>query len=368
MKQSHFREKAYTVLNLLLRLLKHFFLHNGWIKLIAVIISLILWAGLISQDESITRNKTFQNVNVSSAIESLNTKAKNKGYIITSDLSELLSNVTLTAAVPQTRYNNATESFFTVQIDENQIKGTGTQELKLTGTNSSLYGKVVSISPASITVDVEYYMEDSFGVDFSIKNNIIILSRRDSTYLHGWYKDWYIYVPGNNISDITVSGPESLVNSINRTKVILDPETLRWEEGAISTTEKIQLIDAAGRIIENPLLKIKTGSIISNRAIIRFNVLPTKTFDTKELIQITGEAPEGYKIGKIETQPETISIAAGSDTLDKLTTLQTDHIIDINEMTETSSKDEVTVVKPTDDSVLSNSTIKVTVEFIPEEE
>ena len=366
MKQSHFREKANAVLSLLLRLLKHLFLHNGWIKLIAVIISLILWAGLISQDESITRNKTFQNVNVSSTIESLNNKTKNNGYIITSDLSELLSNVTLTVAVPQTRYENATESFFTVQIDENQIKGTGTQELKLTGTNSTLYGKVVSINPASITVDVENYIEAPFGVNLFTPN--MSMSIRDNTYYHGWYKDWYIYVTKNTVSDITVSGPESLVNSINRTRVILDPETNRWEEGAMSTTETIQLIDTEGKIIENPLLKIKIGSVTSNRAIIRFNVLPTKTFDTKELIQITGEPPEGYKIGKIETRPETISIAAGSDVLNELTTLQTDHIIDISAMTENNGRDKVTVIKPTDDSVLSNSTISVNIELIPDEE
>ena len=39
------------IMKTLYRGLKHLFLHNGWVKLLAVLISLILWAGLISQDE-----------------------------------------------------------------------------------------------------------------------------------------------------------------------------------------------------------------------------------------------------------------------------------------------------------------------------
>ena len=50
--------------NLLLRGLRHLFLHNGILKIIAILISVILWAGLISQDENLTRDKYFQNVNV----------------------------------------------------------------------------------------------------------------------------------------------------------------------------------------------------------------------------------------------------------------------------------------------------------------
>ena len=60
-KNNKRREFLYTVL----RGLKHVLLHNGWLKAIAVIISVVLWAGLISQDESLTRDKTFSNVSVS---------------------------------------------------------------------------------------------------------------------------------------------------------------------------------------------------------------------------------------------------------------------------------------------------------------
>ena len=59
-KETDFRK----YLNAAVRGLRHLLLHNGWLKAIAIVISVVLWAGLISQDENITRDKTFQNVSV----------------------------------------------------------------------------------------------------------------------------------------------------------------------------------------------------------------------------------------------------------------------------------------------------------------
>ena len=78
--------------------LRHLLLHNGWLKLIAILISIVLWAGLISQDENVTREKTFQNVAVTvSGAETL----KSSSLIVVTDLNELLNDVSITAAVPQ---------------------------------------------------------------------------------------------------------------------------------------------------------------------------------------------------------------------------------------------------------------------------
>ena len=79
-------------------------------------------------------------------------------YIVTSDLNSLLSNVTMTAAVPQKQYENVDPSAYNLRLDLSRISGTGDQEIRLTSTNSSTYGRVVSTSPASITVHVEEYV------------------------------------------------------------------------------------------------------------------------------------------------------------------------------------------------------------------
>ena len=90
--------------NKILRGLRHLILHNGWFKLLALLISVLLWAGLISQDESLTRDKVFSNVSVN--VIGTDTMKRN-GYIVVSNLSEVLGEVTAVAAVPQQQYEAA---------------------------------------------------------------------------------------------------------------------------------------------------------------------------------------------------------------------------------------------------------------------
>ena len=106
MKVNINRKKWKDILHLLKRGMRHLFLHNGWIKLLAVLISVFLWAGLISQDPNVTRNKNFQNVKISVGANN-NTILKNRGLIVTSNLDEDLSGINVTASVPQLQYDNA---------------------------------------------------------------------------------------------------------------------------------------------------------------------------------------------------------------------------------------------------------------------
>ena len=64
MSKTSFSARSKEIGKQLLKAARHVFFHNGWVKLLAILISLTLWAGLISQDDSLTRDKTFQNVNV----------------------------------------------------------------------------------------------------------------------------------------------------------------------------------------------------------------------------------------------------------------------------------------------------------------
>ena len=82
MSESRRKNRIKRYLNAVRNGMRHLFLHNGWLKIIAVVISLVLWAGLISQDETVTRDKSFQHVNVSVTGTEL---MKSNGYIVVSD-------------------------------------------------------------------------------------------------------------------------------------------------------------------------------------------------------------------------------------------------------------------------------------------
>ena len=101
MNKASFAAKSREIGKIIWKATCHVLFHNGWVKLIALLISLVLWAGLISQDETLTRDKTWQNVNISVSGED---SLKRSGFIVVSDLEELLSGVSVTAAVPQKQY------------------------------------------------------------------------------------------------------------------------------------------------------------------------------------------------------------------------------------------------------------------------
>ena len=106
-------------LSLVTRGIKHLLLHNGWLKLIAILISVFLWAGLISQDESITRDKAFQDVKVTITGQET---MKNSGFIVTTDLSDLT--VDFVAAVPQKQYDKVDASNYAIRLDLSRINKT----------------------------------------------------------------------------------------------------------------------------------------------------------------------------------------------------------------------------------------------------
>ena len=330
---------------------RHMLFHNGWLKLIAVLISLTLWAGLISQDENITRDKTFQNVNVNvTGTETM----KNNGYIVVSDLDELLNNVSIVAAVPQKQYAKAEASAYNVRLDLSRINGTGEQELKLLSTNSQTYGKVVSSNPSSINVLVEdYFVRPRIPVSVSVEGDTP--------------EGWYMSPPTVDPSLVAVSGPGSLVQTISRAKVFINTADIEWKEGTILTGAEIHLFNRSGAVVESPLLSITSSSLTIDTVLIETNLLPKTTFETADLVQINGTVANGYRISDVRISPETVYVADRAEVLEQMHELPMDRTsVNVNGLKETTVF-QLKIQKPSEDSIISNETVTVTVEIEADE-
>ena len=349
MSKTSFSARARSIGKQILTIMRHVLFHNGWVKLIAILISLVLWAGLISQDESLTREKTWQNVNVSVTGEDT---LKRNGYIIVNDLEELLSHISVTAAVPQKQYDAADVSIYNVRLELSRLMGTGTQELKLQSTASSVYGRVINTIPSTVSVQIEEY---------SVRQRVPVSAKIDVPYQNGWYKEWYMPNPAVDPTLITVSGPRDLVKDISIARVLIDPESLEWSEGTLVTTGEIQLYDRAGKPIESPLLDITTEGTAIDTVLIEGNVLPTKSFSISDQVEFLGGTKEGYKIVSTKISPETITVAARNEVLEQMNEIAFDRIITLDELDETTVF-QIKVQKPSEDAVLSNDTVTVTVE------
>ena len=338
-------------LNVLLKALRHLLLHNGLLKGLAILISIVLWAGLISQDESVTRDKSFQNVAVSvTGAEAL----KSNSMIVVSDLDEVLNNVSVVAAVPQKQYDAADASAYNVRLDLSRIKGTGRQEVKLLSSNSNIFGKVTSISPSSVTVDVEEYI---------IRQRIPV----SVPQVEGIPEGWYMSTPTVDPALIAVSGPKSIVQNISRARAFIDTADIEWKEGQILTSSAIVLYNRSQEVVDNSLVSMTSSSLKIDSVVIELNILPSESFETIDLIQVTGSVAPGYAIKNIRISPEIVTLAARQEVLQQVTDLSLErNTINVENLKETTPF-QLKVQKPSDDAILSNDTITVTVEIEEEE-
>ncbi len=336
---------------LLWRTLKHLILHNGGFKIIAILISVTLWAGLISQDTRLTRDKTFTNV----AVNVTNSDAmKRNGYIVVSDLTSALNDVTAVAAVPQQQYDNAEVSAYNVRLDLSRIAGTGLQEVRLQSSASNTYGRVTSLTPSSVELLVEdYVVRYRIPVSVSVSGEIP--------------QGWYMSTPSADPPLVVVSGPRSQVSAISRARVFLDPQEIEWEEGYMITTAKLNLYNRSGEEVDRSLLDVSYEGIVMDDVVLEANILPTKVFETTELIDTINKVAKGYEVKAVHISPESVTVAARGEVLSQMTELAlSDHYVDLKGLTDTTSF-QIKVSKPSDDAVLSNDTITVTVDVEPVE-
>ena len=364
MSQQTRKKKWQDILQLLKKALRHLFLHNGWVKLLALVISILLWAGLISQDPNVTRNKVFQNVNIAIQNSDSDRLYTNRGKIVTSDLDELLKDVTVTASVPQLQYENADASAYNLRIDLNELRSNGdsVQELRIQYDDDTTYGDVINISPSSIRVNVE---------ELFTYQKVPITVRTEGETPEGWYMEKPTPAP----TTVSVSGPISIVKEVSRGITTLDLGTLEWEEDTIRAIGEIKLINRRGDEIKNPLLVISSEGNKNDTVLIEASIMPTREYKLKDLIQIKGEPAEGYRLTEEPVfSPESITIAASEETLERLDEMTPEsradalldaRTFDITDMTETGvfnvtvkklSLDNVSVTKPE-----AGKTVSVTV-------
>ena len=268
----------------------------------------------------------------------------------------MLSNVTVSAAVPQKQYDAAETSAYNLRVDLTRINGTGEQELRILSTASSTYGKVVSTVPSTVTVQVEEYF---------VRQRIPVQVDVTGDYKNGWYGDWYMPSPSVDPVLVAVNGPRDIVNTISRAKATLNPENIEWAEGTMQTTSEIRLYNRSGEEVSSPLINITTESVIIDTVLVECSILPTKSFNIRNLIETQGMVKDGYRVSSVKVSPETIRVAARNEVLEQMDDIAMDRNINLQDLSETTVF-QMKVQKPSEDAVLSNETVTVTVEVEPD--
>jgi len=264
-------------------------------KLLSILIALGLWSYVLYANPSITREKVLSGVDVTISGQSV---LSSRYFALATDVASALSSARVTVRVSQSAYSLVSTDNVHVEMDLSTIRKTGRQFVRLRGT--STYGMVTQVWPESIEVDVE---------------------KQDQRYVPvnprfiGDQADGYWYNFGRvNPSQITVTGPTSLVQKVSSAQV--DVDVTGRTAGSRVEQLPLRLVDAHMDPVEaDYALSSSTSSVM-----VTVDIYPTKqiqvTASPDESVQ--GNVRRGYMLESIEVNPSTVMVAADQSLLDTL--------------------------------------------------
>ena len=329
--------------------LRRMLLNNWQLKVLSLLLSLALWAGLITQDPTLTREKTFRDVKVSVNNSDI---LRRNGYVVVTDLDALLQEVTVTAEVPQMKYGDATAANYNIRVDLSRLEAReGTQELTILTTTNSTYGTVTRVNPPTITVEVEEYVTHS-----NIPVNVVEVGQvPEGFYAAGVTRD---------PSWVTVSGPRSLVERVDRAQVILNMSELPAREGTVERALVVTLVDAQGNPVESDMLQVTRESVLRERVTVTVNLYTRRDVNVLDAQLYTGQPAEGYEVTDVYVTPGSVTVAGLQNVLDSVTLVQPNRLADISGATENVTA-TVELVRPTGLQWMSASKVSLTVVIQP---
>ena len=323
--------------------------HNwGW-KLLSALLAICLWAGLITQDPNLTRERRFTNVPISiNGQETL----LNNGLIVLSGLEEeALMMDFFRAQVPQRSYDVVNASNFNPRIDLSRITQTGEQTVRVLFTTSSTYGTVEGASPAELTITVDEYVTN-YRVPVTLNTS--------GEYPEGFHAAAPIIEP----STIAVSGPKSLVDRVVAVQADYDLSSLSARAGTTRLALPLKFIDVDGNVLESSLLTAASANTVLRTIGVEQRLYTSKQLDVTYYAMLTGQPAKGYEVKEVTAVPSRLTAAGDPAILATIDAIFTDAPVSV-EGAEESFATDVRLRKPGELTYLSANTVTVYVEIGP---
>lgn len=257
--------------------------------ILSVLLAVVMWAFVVTSTNP-SVNRTFRNVPI---LVQNNDKLENKGYTIIG--IDEVNDVNIKLEGSRDKMVNLKESDVQASIDVMNVRE-GIQSVKVrVDTPSGV--NLAGIDPAEININVQKIITKKFPVNLVIKDSL-----KDGKSVE---------VKEQSLKEITVKGPASEVNKIDRVEVdINDPEYL---DGKMHNID-IHILGKDGKEVVN----IERSDTDVN---VSFTVTETKR--VKINLKTYGEVADGYEVKSTMVSPDDLVLKGNGQVLKTIDNVDT---------------------------------------------
>lgn len=317
-------------------------------KLLSLVLAIVLWGGIISQDATLTREKSFADVSVN--VINRDTLLRS-GLIVVKGLEDLKP-IRMRVDVPQKIYDSVTPANFNVRVDLSRITSPGVQTLPILYSASTTYGTVKWVSTAEVTVEVDHYIT---------RRRIPVQLHETGAVPSGFYATNAIVDP----SMVTISGPRSLVQNIVRCVASYNTSLLSPAARTQFSAVPFVLYDNTETPVESDLIEVSIDAIQLDTLLVEQTLYRLQAIAINKSGITKGKPAKGYKVTGITLDPALLNVAGSNELMETLTLLDVDAPIDITGATDTLIR-SVKIKRPADAYHMSENAVYVTVTIEPE--
>lgn len=304
--------------------------NNKFVLIIALLVSVAIWV-YMSMGSSNDTTVTVANVPIQIELPS---DAQNNGLQLFSG-GEQTASVTVTGN--RAIIGSISESDITVSASAATIATSGEYELDVVASKtnpSASFTIQQNVTPSTVKVYVDYLRESTFNIQDSVVYKV---------------DDGYYASTSLSNDSVVISGPQSKITQIAKVSAVAEINGMINK--STETACELRLYDENNKEISTDLLTMTVTSVDA-----AISVLPEKTV---KVVPAFTNKPDGLKItdDMIKVEPETITLAATKDVLDKTdsVTLET---IDFTTLKNTAvSFENLGINIPADSKNISNASV-----------
>lgn len=320
---------------------KYKFTDNLGLKIIAVIFAAFLWLIVVNLDNPVS-TQTFSEVPVTIINEDIILSAGDTYQVLGEEKVSVV-----VSATRQVRQKLTKEDIVATADIKEMDTSTGLVPIKISIPNYA--GKYESAEAAPRNLQIQREKSGKKVLSLTV-------STGDSKVRDG-------YILGDmtvNPDKVTITGPESILDQIDRAVALIDVEGLAKDS---EETAKLGLYDISG----NPISQTRLGNNLGEGGItVSVEVLKIKSVPIS--LSVSGTPAEGYKYTGYSSEPETVQIYGEKDVVDKIEEIDVP-VIDVSGASQPIQKSvNISEYLPEGVQLVYEKTANITVTAMVEEE